>query len=251
MFNALKRDLRSGRQTFGVWMTIPNTDVAESLSRLPFDWFVFDQEHSPLDDQLTQQLIQAIGGSRITPLVRVAWNDAVLVKKALDTGAYGVIIPYVNTRRDAERAVQACMYPPRGIRGCGPRRMAVIDPDYLATANEEILVIVQIETKEAVDDVEEILSVEGVDAYFVGPFDLSASLGIMGDLGNPVLQAAIDKVREAGRKRGLPGGLWLGAGVSLEQRVQEGWEFISLGFDLSMLMEGGKAALREIGRSPV
>jgi 2-keto-3-deoxy-L-rhamnonate aldolase RhmA len=248
MLNVLKRDLKDGKRTCGVWMTIPSMDVAESLSRLPFDWFVFDQEHSPLDDQLTQQLMQAIGGTGITPLVRVAWNDPVLIKKALDIGAYGVVIPYVNTRDDAERAVRACMYPPRGIRGCGPRRMSVLDANYLATANDELLIVVQIETTEAIENMDEILSVQGIDAYFVGPVDLSASMGLIGDLSNPLVQQAIARIREAGTKHGLPGGLWRGGGASLAQRVSEEWEFIALGTDLDILMEGGRGALREIGR---
>jgi len=243
MFNTLKRDLKNGKQTFGIWVTIPHNDVAECLSHLAFDWFVFDQEHSPLDDQLSQQLMQAMGNTTVTPIIRVAWNDPVLIKKALDTGAHGIIVPYVNTRADAERAVGACLYPPRGIRGCGPRRGVILDPDYLTTANDEVLIVIQIETEEAVENVEEILSVEGIDAYFVGPYDLSASMGLLGDLSNMKVQAAIAKVRESGRGAGLPGGLWMGAGTSLEQRIREGWQFISLGMDVNLLMDGGTSAL--------
>ena len=251
MHNILKRDLKDGKQTFGVWVTIPHNDVAECLSRLAFDWFVFDQEHSPLDDQLSQQLMQAMGGAAVTPLVRVAWNDPVLIKKALDTGAHGIIIPYVNSREEAELAVRSCLYPPRGIRGCGPRRGAVLDPDYLQTANDEVFVMVQIETEEAVENADGILSVEGVDAFFVGPFDLSASMGLLGDLSHPKVQGAIDRVLVSGRRHGLPGGLWKGAGVPLEQRIDEGWQFISLGMDIELLMGGGEAALRAARRLPM
>ncbi len=240
MRNILKQALKDGQQTFGIWVTIPHGDVVECLSRLGFDWFVFDQEHSPLDDQLTQQLMQAMGDTKITPLVRVAWNDPVLIKKALDTGAHGVVIPYVNSRDDAEAAVRACMYPPRGIRGCGPRRGAVLYPDYLLTANDETLVIVQIETEEAVKKADEILSAEGVDAYFVGPYDLSASMGLLGDLSNSRVQTAISEVLAAGRRHGVPGGLWMGAGATVEQRIDEGWQFISLGMDINLLMDGAE-----------
>jgi 2-keto-3-deoxy-L-rhamnonate aldolase RhmA len=243
MFNVLKRNLISGKQTFGLWITIPHGDVSECLSRVPFDWFVFDQEHSPLDDQLSQQLIQAMGATEVTPLIRVAANDPVLIKKALDTGAHGVVIPYVNTREDAERAVSACLYPPRGMRGCGLRRGKIIDPDYLLTANDEMFVMVQVETVEAVENVEAILSVEGVDAYFVGPYDLSASMGILGELSNPQLQEAIASVFAVGQRLGRPGGLWMGAGLSLEERVREGWQFLSLGMDIDLLMTAGKTAL--------
>ena len=243
MFNVLKRSLKEGKQTFGLWITIPHGDVTECLSRIPFDWFVFDQEHSPLDDQLTQQLMQAMSGTAITPLVRVAWNDPVLIKKALDTGAHGVVVPCVNNRQDAELAVKACMYPPRGVRGCGPRRGAVLDPDYDKTANDEVLVIVQIETEEAVKNAEEILQVEGVDAYYIGPYDLSASMGLLGDLSNPRVQDAIGEVFEVGQRLGCPGGLWMGAGATVEQRVREGWQFLVLGMDIHLLMQAGKAAL--------
>jgi len=243
MINALKRDLKNGKQTFGIWVTISHSDVTEFLSRLPFDWFLFDQEHSPLDDQLSQQLMQAMGGTSVTPLVRVAWNDPVLIKKALDTGAHGIIVPYVNSREDAEAAVRACLYPPQGIRGFGPRRAAVLDPDYVRTANEEIFVMVQIETEEAVNNVDEILSVQGVDAFFLGPFDLAASMGSIGDPSHPRVQDAIQKVRDSGRRHGLPGGIWMGAGAPLEQRIREGWQFICLGMDVSLLMDGASAAL--------
>jgi len=243
MFNVLKRNLRSGSQTFGLWITIPHGDVSECLSQVPYDWFVFDQEHSPLDDQLSQQLIQSMGVTGVTPLIRVAANDPVLIKKALDTGAHGIVVPYVNTREDAERAVSACLYPPRGIRGCGPRRGKIVDPDYLLTANDEMFVMVQIETAEAVENVEAILSVEGVDAYFVGPYDLSASMGVMGELSSPQVQEAIGSVFAVGQRLGCPGGLWMGAGLPLEERVREGWQFLSLGMDIDLLLNAGKTAL--------
>lgn len=244
MLNVLKRSLKEGKQTFGLWVTIPHGDVTECLSRLDFDWFVFDQEHSPLDDQMSQQLMQVMSGSGVTPLIRVAWNDPVLIKKALDTGAHGLVIPYVNTRQDAELAVKACHYPPRGIRGCGPRRAGmVLDPEYLGTADDEVLVMVQIETEEAVQNAEEIMQVEGVDAYFVGPYDLSASMGLMGDLSNSRVQDAIRQVFEVGQRLRCPGGLWMGAGLSIEERVREGWQFICLGMDIVLFMEAGRGVI--------
>jgi 2-keto-3-deoxy-L-rhamnonate aldolase RhmA len=245
--NELKWRLHRGEQTVGAWISIPHPDVSEALSTLPFDWFVFDQEHSPLDDQLSQELMQAIKGTRVTPLIRVAWNDPVMIKKALDTGAYGVVVPWVNSRDDAVKAVRACRYPPEGIRGCGPRRPQLFDPDYMSTANREILIIAQIETEEAVERAEEILSVEGVDVFFIGPFDLSTSMGLMGQITHPRVQEAIDKVFKVGKKLDVASGIWCGAGMTVRERLKQGWQFISLGTDLNLLLSGAQMTLEEAG----
>ena len=247
MKNDLKAKLQNGEKTVGAWVTIPHPDISEALSTLPFDWFVFDQEHSTLDDQLTQQLMQAMKGKKVTPLIRVAWNDPVLVKKALDTGVYGIIVPWINSREDAIKVVRACKYPPDGIRGCGPRRTILLDPDYLKTVNDEILIIVQIETEEAVDNAEGILSVEGVDAFFVGPFDLSASMGLMGQITHARVQESINRVFEVGKRLGVASGIWQGAGMEIKERLNEGWQMVALGMDINFLMDGAQNALMDGG----
>ncbi len=247
MKNELKMRLKKGEKTVGAWITIPHTDISEALSTLPFDWFVFDQEHSALDDQLTQQLMQGMRGKSVTPLVRVAWNDMVMVKKALDTGVQGVIIPWINRREDAINAVKYCKYPPEGVRGCGPRRTVLLDPDYLKTVNDELLIIVQIETQEAVDNVEEILSVEGVDAFFLGPIDLSTSMGLMEQVEHPKVQEAIAKVFEVGKELGVVSGIWQGAGTTIKERLEEGWQMVALGMDIDFLMNGARDLLRDAG----
>lgn len=247
MKNELKKRLVNGERTVGAWITIPHTDISESLSTLPFDWFVFDQEHSTLDDQLTQQLMQAMKGN-VTSLVRVAWNDPVMIKKALDTGVQGVIIPWVNSSEDAIRAVKACKYPPEGIRGCGPRRTILLDPDYLKTVNDEILIIVQIETEEAVNRAKEILSTEGVDGFFIGPFDLSASMGLMGQINHTRVQNAINSVFQVGKELGVVSGIWRGAGKTIKDRLDEGWQMVALGMDIDFLIDGAKGFLSQIGK---
>ena len=249
MKNQLKSKLADGKTTVGTWMTIFHPSLAEYLSTLPFDWFVFDQEHSPLDVDTTQTMLQAMRGSQVTPLIRVAWNDQVRIKKALDIGAHGLVIPMVNTPEDAANAVRYCKYPPEGVRGCGPARSLMIDADYLATANDEVMVIVQIETEEAVENAESILATEGIDAFFLGPVDLSYSLGLRGDLGDARLQKAIDTVMRAAREIGVPGGIWQGAGKSVTERIEEGWQMVALGFDAQYMLAGGKQALREAGFS--
>jgi len=246
MKNELKARLKRGEKTVGAWITIPHMDVSEALSTLPFDWFVFDQEHSALDDQITQELIQAMKGE-VTPIVRVAWNDMVMIKKALDTGVEGIIIPWVNSKEDAVKAVKFCKYPPEGVRGCGPRRTILLDPDYLKTVNDELLIIVQIETQEAVKNAEEIMSVDGIDAFFVGPFDLSSSMGLMGQIEHPKVREAIERVFEAGKNVGIASGIWQGAGMSIRERLEEGWQMVALGMDINFLMDGARSILREAG----
>lgn len=245
MKNALKAKLRENKPALGLWITIPSPDVSEALSTLPFDWFLFDLEHSALNEQSTQVLMQGMRGDAITPLVRVAWNDQVLIKKALDIGAHGVIVPMVNTRQDAENAVSACRYPPVGMRGCGPKRPWIYDPAYIDTADEEVLVIVQIETEEAVSNIDEILSVEGVDGFFIGPFDLSISMGFKGRKDDKKFQDAVDKVFAAGKRHGVASGMWEGAGKSVQQRLADGWQIIAVGLDLYVLVAGAKRILEE------
>ncbi|MFP4066668.1 MAG: HpcH/HpaI aldolase family protein [Spirochaetaceae bacterium] len=251
MENTLRRKLQGRGPTFGSWVTVSHPVIAEYLAGLAFDWFVFDQEHSPLDADTTQMMIQGMsarGGQEITPLVRVAWNDQVRIKKALDTGAHGLLIPMVNSASDAQQAVAACRYPPEGTRGCGPSRALLRDPEYLQTANEEILVIVQIESEVAVENAAEILSTEGVDGYFLGPIDLSYSMGLSGDLSDEGLKRAIEHVRETGARLGVPGGIWQGAGKTVRDRVEEGWKMIALGFDANYMLDGARAALDAVGR---
>ncbi|WP_319560067.1 aldolase/citrate lyase family protein [Marispirochaeta sp.] len=245
MKNQLKRTLASGKHALGAWVTIPSPDVSEAMSTLDLDWLLFDLEHSGLNEQYAQVLMQGMRGDRVTPLIRVAWNDPVLIKKALDIGAHGVIVPMVNTRKDALKAVQACTYPPKGIRGCGPKRPWIYDPEYTDTADEEVLMIPQIETLEAVNNADEIFSVEGVDVCFVGPFDLSVSMGFRGKQEDPEFQAVVDKVLLAAKRHNVVPGMWLGAGRPVTERLKAGWKFISIGLDLNLLVDGTKAALKK------
>jgi len=241
--NELKRRLKAGEKTLGLWITIESPFATELLSGEGFDWFVFDLEHSPLDMYQAQTLMQAMRGPT-TPLVRVDWNDPVPVKRALDIGAYGVVIPWVNNKEDAKKAVASCKYPPEGMRGCGPRRCSLSDPEYLKTANAETLVIVQIETREAVNNVDEISSVDGVDVLFVGPTDLSTSYGYLGRAGEPDVQKAIDKVLETAKRKGVAAGIFGGGGKSTLDRYNEGFQFIALGGDTALLRRGAVEALK-------
>jgi len=250
MRNELKRSLEADEQVYGTWMTLEAPIVPEMLSTMGFDYFVFDTEHSPLDVLTVQGLIQAMRqDSNTTPIVRVKWNDLVAIKRALDIGAYGVLVPWVNSKEEAEIAVEATRYGPEGLRGCGPRRAAMFDPEYLETANDELLVICQIETRKAVENIEDICSVEGVDVTYIGPADLSASLGHLGDMSHPEVQEAIDRVYDATKEAGLAAGIHMGSGKTIEDRMERGYNFITIGNDLLYLRSGVEEQMRRLGIS--
>ncbi|MEO1247342.1 MAG: aldolase/citrate lyase family protein [Pseudomonadota bacterium] len=180
--NTVKNRLKSGKATCGAFLQMNSHVSAEILSQAGFDWLIVDMEHAPVDlDGLLRQL-QAIGcAGRCVPFVRAPWNDPVAIKRILDTGAQGIVIPYVNTREEAEAAVSACLFPPDGTRGAAmsPRaaRYGMSSSGYFAKANAEIVVIVSVETEQAVNNLDEILAVEGIDGIFIGPMDLAISLG--------------------------------------------------------------------------
>ena len=193
--NHLKRKLKEGKKTVGGWLQICSPFTAEILSHADFDWLMIDMEHGPGDILTLIAQLQAMSGSSVAPLVRAPWNDFVVIKRILDAGAYGVMVPYVNTKADAETAVQACKYPPEGIRGVsGSPRAAgfgLNSMQYLTRANDEILVIIQIETVQAISNLDQILSVHGVDAVFIGVMDLATSMGYLGKPNKEEVQSAI------------------------------------------------------------
>jgi 2-keto-3-deoxy-L-rhamnonate aldolase RhmA len=242
------RRIKKDEQVYGTWITIESPMCAELMSSLGFDYFVIDTEHAPLDILTTQTLMQAMRpDSKTTPIVRVWWNDIVAIKRALDIGAYGVLVPWVNNKKEAEIAVKATRYAPEGLRGCGPRRAGMFDSDYFETADDNILVIVQIETKEAVNNIEEICSVEGVDATYIGPADLSASYGHLGNMGHPDVQDAIDQVFNATKEAGLAAGIHRGSGRTLKDRIDKGYNLVTLGNDLIYMRMGVTRQFKELG----
>src|SRR5574341_586816 len=183
--NHVKRALREGRPTAGSWLHLCSVISAEIMSRAGFDWLLIDMEHGHGDYQMLLGQLQAIEGCPVIPIVRVQWNDPAVVKRVLDLGAYGVMVPWVGSRAEAEAAVRATKYPPEGVRGiAGSHRASGYGrhaAEYWKRANEEILVVVQIETRGALAEIGEIVRVPGIDVVFVGPADLSAALGHVGD----------------------------------------------------------------------
>ncbi len=244
MKNILKEKVKQKKVVFGGYVSMAHPDVAEVIGSAGYDWVLFDTEHAPLDVATIQMLMQAMSFSHTPTLVRVAWNDMVLIKRALDIGSSGIIVPWVNSKEDAMRAVSAMRYPPEGLRGVGPRRAAISDPEYIETANRELFLGVQIETKQAIDNVDGILSVEGIDAAFIGPFDLSFSLGVPRQWDNPVFTNAVKRVLDGCIKHNVAPGVL--APVEWEKRLKEGFRMMQTPGDIEILQQGAAENLRRM-----
>ena len=244
--NRLKALLREGKPAFGLFLTIGHAEVAEMISLVGYDWLLIDMEHAPIDVATLGNMVIAIKPPT-TPLVRVPVNDPAYVKVALDAGVMGVMVPHVDRADEAKLAASYVRYPPRGVRGVGPRRAALYGlarEEYMKVA-EDVMLIVQIESREAVDNAEDILSVEGVDAYFIGPADLSASLGVTGGLRNPEVVRAVERVASVGEAQGVPGGIYCASRSDLELALRLGLRMLALGSDYRLLVEGAKRRLEE------
>jgi len=243
--NRTKQLLQDGKPAFGTFMALGSTLGAEQLAHAGFDWLVIDQEHGAIDAPLMQGLLQAISTTDTVPLVRVPSVHGDWIGRALDAGAYGVIVPSVNTRAEAEAAVRATRYPPQGERGIGGSRTRLYGgDDYVQHANEEILLIAEIEHRDGVANAAQILSVPGIDAYFIGPGDLCASLGLphTWDPDFPEYWSALERVSEAAKAAGKPGGIHTSA-PRVSKMLGLGYQFIALGFDISFVAQGAAAAL--------
>jgi len=243
MKNALKEKLYSGKTSFGTWLTIGSPDVADTLKLLPFDWLMLDLEHSYFSIEASRNIMLTLLDTKIAPLVRIGESDQYLIKRVLDIGAYGILVPLVNSPEEANRVVNFSKYPPMGSRGLGPGRAAMYGnnyKEYVATANDETLVGVQIETTQALAVADEIASTKGVDIVFAGPSDLTMSLGLATDRGNPKVAEAMHSVVKVCEKYGrIPGTL----AASPEEAIKWqklGFRFISLGSDSKYLFQGAK-----------
>jgi len=248
MKNPLKQKLKNGGIAIGTIVMLGHPDVTEWLSRVGFDWLFLDTEHAPLGLETLQQMIQSMNGTTCVPIVRPQWNDPVVIKRILDIGAYGVIVPMVGSKEEAESVVRACKYPPEGIRGFGPRRVGMFDSTYFETANEEIMVTVLIETDDGVRNIDEILSVDGVDAAFIGYADLSLSMGFGMPLkwDEPRYLEAYDKVVKAAEKWGKIAGLHTSLSDSpgnIEWAVERGFRMVTVSDADTFMIEGARIAL--------
>lgn len=245
------KELMQDRAAIGTFLTLGSPAVSEILADVGYDFVIIDTEHGPLSVESAMAHMQALGKGPCVPLIRVAWNEMALIKRALDIGAYGVVVPMVNTAEEAMRAVAYSKYPPLGTRGFGASRATTYGRDmksYLDKANEEVLLFVQVEDIRAVENVEEIVAVPGLDGIFIGPGDLAASMGHMGNWGHPDVKEAIDKAIKAGVDAGLFVGIWADTPAAAKERIAQGCRLIAVSLDTIMFIQAASAILREVGR---
>ncbi|MEW6606864.1 MAG: aldolase/citrate lyase family protein [bacterium] len=249
--NRLKRDLAAGKVCIGATITINSPVVAEIMSHIGLDWLWFETEHTALNLDNVLTMLQATNGSDVSTVIRVPWNDKTMIKRALDTGPDGIIIPLVNTREEAEYAVRAMKYPPWGERGAGLSRAQCYGlhmGEYLETADEEVMTILMIEHITAVENIENILKVKGVDSVMVGALDLSGSMGILGQTGDQRVEDAIQKVLAACKNDSKPCGIITVSPEQANQRIEQGFTNIILGIDVLYLHGAVQSALEQIKR---
>lgn len=254
MTNKLRRALLQREVTLGSWIQIGHPATAEILARAGFDWVCVDLEHGAIDLESTAGLFRALGDSECVPVARLPVNDSTWIHRVLDAGARGLIIPMVKTAAEAEAAIRAAKYPPRGERGFGYSRANGHGADftaYVESANEEIAMIMQIEHKDAVANLDAILRVDGVDGVFIGPLDLSGSMGITGQLEHPQMVAALAQYRAVCAANRKSAGMHLVRPneTSIRGALDDGYTMIALGIDNVFLQEGARATLEAAGRT--
>jgi 2-keto-3-deoxy-L-rhamnonate aldolase RhmA len=236
--NEFKAALAAGQRQIGIWSSLASNIAAEILSDAGFDWILLDCEHSPNEVPTLLTQLQAVRGGSASAVVRPPWNDLVMVKRVLDLGPQSVLVPYVQTVEEAERAVLATRYPPKGLRGVsGGARSSRYGRirDYLKKADDEICLLVQVETRESLDRLDDIAAVEGVDGVFIGPSDLSASFGHIGEFGHPEVQAAIEDAAKRIRKAGKAPGILTGNEEEARRYLDWGFLFVAVGVDTGLL----------------
>lgn len=239
---------KAGEVTLGAWCMMPGALGVETVAGLGFDFVLIDMQHGPIDYNEALNMIRAVDIAGVAPIVRVPWNDPASIGPILDAGAMGIIVPMIETASDAKRMVEACLYPPAGRRSFGPVRVGTRDGlQYFGSANDRVAVIPMIETAEALTQVEEIAAVEGVDAVFVGPFDLSIALGLRpGDNdGEPVFDKAITKIINAANNAGIAAAVLSNAKVAA-LRVAQGFKMVSVSTDNQTLAAGSAANLAAV-----
>jgi len=236
--NPVKENLRAGKPSIGVSIVSTSPICAEAMAQTGWDWLLVEAQHSLIGYENLVRCFQAITGRGPIPMARVSWNDPVSIMRVLDAGAMGIVVPMVNSVEEAQRAVGASKYAPAGFRSYGGSRIAPYVEDYFTWANEEILVVVMIETIQAVERAERILSVPGVDACMVGPADLAASLGLHPReiREHPEHEEAMERVLAAAKKVGTPVGKFCRNAEEVRKRAAQGFQLMTCGGDIGFMM---------------
>jgi 4-hydroxy-2-oxoheptanedioate aldolase len=251
--NNVKKLLKAGKPVVGTWLSLGNITAARFMARAGFDWLTVDVEHSLVNVETTTHMLASIADAGCVPLARVPSNRHDHIKRVLDNGGYGVVVPMVTTRQEAQDAVSAVLYPPRGTRSVGGSvhalNFAATPADYYAKANDELLTILQCEHIEAVRNFEQVYSVPGIDAVFVGPNDLAATM--RSPDGKPptpeVFRQALSDILAAGKRIGVPVGIHTFSIEEAKSRIAEGWQFIAVNSELKFMSEGAKAVVDGLG----
>ncbi len=248
--NRTKAKLAAGEPAFGCFVRTPEPQLIEYVGLLGWDFLVFDAEHGPLQPREVEDLCRAIEPRGTTPIVRVTTNDAPTILRFLDTGVHGLHVPWVNSAAQAERAVRAVKYSPRGIRGLAGSRASewgLREPigAYVQRANRETLVVIQVETQDAVDAIDDYLKIDGVDVLFLGPTDLSQSLGHPGDLEHPDVLAALDRVADAVIGSGVTLGIYAGSVDMTKAWLDRGARYFTTSLE-PFLRDGMRAHLQQV-----
>lgn len=242
----LKQRLNSGDLLLGITATVGSPQIAELLANIGFDWIWIETEHSTMSPESVLHQLQAISGTTAQALVRVPCNDATLIKRIIDTGPHGIIVPEINNRTDAENAIRYIKYPPQGERGIGLSRAQGFGlklGEYVKNANDEVAAVLMIEHIEAVNNIIDILSVKGVDAVIVGSLDLAGSMNLQNDLSNPAIEKEIQKVVDACKKTNIPCGIFAGTADVAKTRIKQGFRLITLGADVLLILNSAKNIL--------
>jgi 4-hydroxy-2-oxoheptanedioate aldolase len=242
--NAFKRALQAGKAQIGLWSSLSSSYTVEVIAGAGFDWILLDSEHSPADIENLLRQLQAAAAYPSHPVVRVPWNDMVAMKRVLDVGAQSLLVPYVSTAAEARSAVSFTRYPPAGVRGvAGTTRATRFGrvKDYARRAHEEICLLVQVETQAALDNIEQICAVDGIDGVFIGPADLHASMGFPGEIANPKVKPLIDEAIRRIRKSGKAPGILTPSEADARHWLQCGALFVAVGADVGILARGAEA----------
>ncbi len=251
--NFVRHKLRSGQPSFGTWLTLPDIFTAQLMARMGFDWLTVEMEHTPTTIEMAGANFAVIANAGVVPLVRIPINSVENIKRVLDIGAWGIVVPMVNSRAEAEAVVEAARYRPIGKRSIGGSlHGANFDTDpstYYAKANDEILVVIMAEHVDAVDRADEIFSVPGIDAVFIGPNDLHASMGQPPtfDSGNKQYCDAVEHIRATAKKHGVASGIHVVDAAQAQRRAKEGFQFIAVASDAGFMMAKAKEVTNALG----
>jgi 4-hydroxy-2-oxoheptanedioate aldolase len=241
--NHFKRAIKAGQLQIGLWSSLSSNISVEVLAGSGFDWLLLDTEHSPNELPMVHSQLQAAVGGTAHPIVRPDWNDTVLIKRYLDIGVQTLLIPFVQTEEEAQRAVAATRYPPKGVRGYASASRASNFgriKDYPRRCEDELCVLVQVESQLALDNLEPIAAVEGVDGVFIGPGDLAAALGHVGNLAHPEVQSAVEDAIKRVKACGKPPGILIGDEKLARRYIELGCLFTAVGSDTGILARGSE-----------